>query len=547
VVIIEHQAKGARVVLRCARAARAGVRAGMPLAEALAIQSQLAVWEQDSAGDRQALERLAEWAQRYSPIVGLEEQGQPEKGALQQGRPGKAVPQASQVAPASLLLDISGCAACFHGEDRLAQQAARELRKEGWDARVAVASTLGAAWAVAHTMDAKAPFCLVPPDGTEQALAPLPTSALRLPDEAVAALAALGIERIAELAALPRASVPGRFGACVLQRLDQAMGRLPELIVPHTPLPGIQVGCSFAYPTDRAHVLHYALDNLLERIEAILRSRNRGAKKLECRLFHEEENPEGPAADRLKLGLQPVLLEVNLFRPSGSARHLGKLLKSRLERVRIEAPVTRLSLRVPAVEMMVQRQLELFDSGGTVWGGHPTTEELSDLIDRLSSQFGQEAVTFVRLVEDCQPEYACRFEPAISKHSSRVNSSFSVLRSPFIIRSNKKNDEPRTENREARTEGAGVVNGRRPVLVWPVPMPIQVLAVLPAGAPLRFSWLGKEYTVSQAWGPERIETGWWRGQDVHRDYYTVATEAGTRLWLFRRHEDQHWFVHGCFD
>ena len=85
------------------------------------------------------------------------------------------------------------------------------------------------------------------------------------------------------------------------------------------------------------------------------------------------------------------------------------------------------------------------------------------------------------------------------------------------------------------------------MLVWPVPSPIQVLAVFPAGAPCRFVWLGREYTVRRSWGPERIETGWWRGHDVQRDYYTVETHLGTRLWLFRRHEDKHWFLHGCFD
>src|SRR6202521_2730085 len=89
--LIERQASGARVSQCCERAAWAGVRPGMPLAEAQAIHRQLFIQEEDPARDRQALERLAEWAQRYSPIVGLEEETE------------------------SLLLDISGCAACFHG------------------------------------------------------------------------------------------------------------------------------------------------------------------------------------------------------------------------------------------------------------------------------------------------------------------------------------------------------------------------------------------------------------------------------------------------
>jgi protein ImuB len=53
--------------------------------------------------------------------------------------------------------------------------------------------------------------------------------------------------------------------------------------------------------------------------------------------------------------------------------------------------------------------------------------------------------------------------------------------------------------------------------------------------------------VTRSWGPERIETGWWRGQDARRDYYAVTTQLGTRFWIFRRRDDGRWFLHGCFD
>ena len=104
------------------------------------------------------------------------------------------------------------------------------------------------------------------------------------------------------------------------------------------------------------------------------------------------------------------------------------------------------------------------------------------------------------------------------------------------------------------------MEGHRPILLWPVPQPIQVLALFSTGAtevPARFVWQGKEYAVSLWWGPERIATGWWRGSavrgadrrngDVQRDYYQVETDIGARLWLFREHQDNRWFLHGCFD
>jgi protein ImuB len=72
------------------------------------------------------------------------------------------------------------------------------------------------------------------------------------------------------------------------------------------------------------------------------------------------------------------------------------------------------------------------------------------------------------------------------------------------------------------------------------------MSVVPGGPPLRFEWNKENYVVAHYWGPERIETGWWRGCDVARDYYLVETAEGKRFWLFRRRSDEHWFLHGSF-
>src|SRR5262249_46896874 len=152
--------------------------------------------------DIEALRQLAIWAERYSPIVALEEGPRPE----------------------SLLLDITGCAACFHGEDRLGQQALDELREQGWNARIVIAGTASAAWALAHFTPPhpqplspegrgeRAPFTfrarMTPRERETQAeLLELPIAALRLPDEIAQTLAELGIERISQLAELPRPSI----------------------------------------------------------------------------------------------------------------------------------------------------------------------------------------------------------------------------------------------------------------------------------------------------------------------------------------------------
>jgi protein ImuB len=74
-----------------------------------------------------------------------------------------------------------------------------------------------------------------------------------------------------------------------------------------------------------------------------------------------------------------------------------------------------------------------------------------------------------------------------------------------------------------------------------------LIDVLGKDRPRKIRRGGEEHVVVRSWGPERIETGWWRGHDIQRDYYIVETEQGTRWWIFRRHADRHWFLHGCFE
>ena len=78
------------------------------------------------------------------------------------------------------------------------------------------------------------------------------------------------------------------------------------------------------------------------------------------------------------------------------------------------------------------------------------------------------------------------------------------------------------------------------------PVTLEALSVVPDGPPIRFSFRGHAHRVARYWGPERIETGWWRGKSVRRDYYRIETEEGQRFWLFRRLEDGAWGMHGVF-
>ena len=47
-------------------------------------------------------------------------------------------------------------------------------------------------------------------------------------------------------------------------------------------------------------------------------------------------------------------------------------------------------------------------------------------------------------------------------------------------------------------------------------------------------------------GPERIESGWWDGKDIARDYYIVRRAGGARLWVFQERQSRRWYLHGMF-
>jgi protein ImuB len=126
------------------------LKRGMGLADARAICPGIEVVEADPAADARLLSAIADWCDRYTPLVAVD------------GTDG-------------LFLDIAGCAHLFGGEEEMLAEVVGRLAAQGFDARGGIASTPGAAWAAAR-------YGLPPlPRGAEAAgLAPLPLAALRL-------------------------------------------------------------------------------------------------------------------------------------------------------------------------------------------------------------------------------------------------------------------------------------------------------------------------------------------------------------------------------
>lgn len=447
----------------------------------------------DSFEDHKALEEVATWCHRFSPLVGLAEEDPVE----------------------TLLFDVTGIAPLFDGEQAMSQQIENTFLQQHLAVRIGLGGTVGAAWALAHyarrvreTHQHEVRF-------THPTIFELPVAALRLPPAIVETLNRLGLARIGDLMPLPRNELKARFGAILLQRLDQALGEQPEIICRiHSPADFI-VEWLFEHPVTQQSVIQQVIRQLIERLCFLLLKQDTGSLQLSYRLTCQDS--------------KPVTFEVGCYRPSADARHLWKLTEMQLERLVVREPVTSISIYSTRHDRLNQRQKELFgdDSvrGNSVRGDsvrgdsvHWDSPLVAALIDRMTGRLGRQAIVRCILQSDPQPEKAYRYEPLIGDSKSRKRNHH---RSPFSLLD-------------------------RPLHLLAEPVALENYRVAADGSPSRFQYGGQQYVVSRHWGPERIETGWWRQRGAQRDYYRVETTQGLRWWVFRALQDGRWFLHGVF-
>ena len=207
-VVVAKIKSAMRLVALDEEALRLGLEPGQPLADARAMIPALDAVDEDAGADAALRGALADWAERYTPLVALDGDG--------------------------LMLDVTGCAHLFGGEAAMVADLTGRLAALGFAARAAIAGSPGAAWAAAR-FTARA---IVAPEETAAMLAPLPMAALRLDVDTVSALDRVGLKRVGQILDAPRAPLAARFGRLLLGRLDRALGREEEAIGPRRPVAG---------------------------------------------------------------------------------------------------------------------------------------------------------------------------------------------------------------------------------------------------------------------------------------------------------------------
>lgn len=483
-ILAVDAAGGPRIAALNATAEAFGLNIGDQVADSRAKVGDVQVRAADPAADQAALRQLALWATRYTPTVS---------------------PWSEENGGDGIFLEVAGAAHLFGGEEKLLSHLSSRLNRFDLPARLAVADTAGAAWALSRFHPSPA---VVLQSGQEAtALAPLPIEALRLSSDTRTALRRLGFKRVGSLIDKPRAPFAARFARELLHRLDQALGRAPEAMPLITPAP-----------------IYHSLSQLLEPIvtqEAVVVIATRLMQNLVPALVRD-----GVGARALQLALyrvdgEVIFIDIGLTVPTRSSTHVARLIDLKLERIveTIDAGFgfEALGLIVTVAEQTEPRQTELASSAD----GADKAERCAALIDSLRQRLGSRSVR--------------RLEPVTSHIPERAEAA-------------------RAATSKAPAWSAPGETRPRPILLLPRAEPVEVLALVPEGPPRRFCWRGVTHGVARAQGPERIASEWWRHPKTQptRDYYLVEDQTGHRFWLYREglygreKSSPRWFVHGVF-
>jgi protein ImuB len=477
-VLTSETAHGPRVEAANDTGLAAGARPGTRLADARALCPGLKTAPSDPAGDLAFLKALALWAQRWGPWSALD-------------------------APDGLLVDVSAVAHLFGGEARLLAEARAAFTKRGLTARLAIAPTAGAAWALAHF--GPGPAILAPSDDAAERLADLPVAALRLEDDVLTVLRRLGLKRIGQLRGIGRDALHRRFRsrspeANPLTRLDQLLGRVAEPLLPVVAVPDPWVQRRLMEPIRHRALLDRVLADLAADMARELEAKAQGARRLELGLWRVDG--------------EVIVRRLEFAAATRDPAHIARLFAGKLDAIDAGFGIELLRLRASWAEPLALAQ------GDIEVGAEAQGTTLAECIDRLSVRLGEKAVRRPVLHASHIPERAQRWQPPLAS-------------------------EPATQGELAFHQ--------RPLKLLDRAEQIAVLYATPDGFPRRFRWRGQVHEVVRVEGPERIAPEWWREKSTVRlrDYYRIEDGEGRRYWIYRlgltgdgRGGPPEWFLHG---
>jgi protein ImuB len=398
-------------------------------------------------------------------------------------------PRVSLEPPDGVLLEVRGSLRLFGGARALCAQLRERLQARGLEARLALTpAPLASLWFARAGEE----VALRRPDTLPSRLASLPLGVTRWPARTLQTLATLGVRVVGDCLRLPRDGFARRFEPRLRLDLDRALGQAPDPRASFVAAERCTLRRDLEPEITDTGRLQRVVEPLLEELCAHLRGRGAAIGSLELRLLHREA--------------PPTRLRLRFAEPVAVAGRIAALLQERFARTELPAAVRSLRLRSGAP---VEARAEVADLFAR---DRRRSAAVPQLVERLRARLGGEAVHGLCLVAEHRPEAA------------QKSGDILVPGSPAHAPAGKRREE------------AGGSAAPRPVWLLAVPQPLE------GGDLPRY-----EGALEIEEGPERIESGWWDGGDVRRDYYVARNPAGVRLWIFReRRAAGGWFLHGVF-
>jgi protein ImuB len=396
-------------------------------------------------------------------------------------------PRVSLEPPDGLLLEVRGSLHLFQGVEGTRHRLLAACQDLAQPAVLSFAPTPLAALAVARA--GKSLTVLSHAQLTGQ-LSALPLSVLRWPQPVVERLQRAGVRTVGAALRLPRAGFARRFGTAQLATLDALTASTRPVRRLFKPRERFRRRRELSCELSNHEWLLNALLPMLEELEHFLRARQRGVMQLACHLVHRHA--------------ETTRCVLNLAAPAFAATQLAALLRVQLEALTLPEPVRALELRAATLLPRTARAQALWQPGEH---GGSLGSEAHELIERLHARLGEGALHGLTVLEGHRPER-----------------TWAVSAPPPLDAS-------------VRRAAVPVPAVPRPLWLLKEPQPLEEHAGLPQRG-------GTLTLVSE---PERIESGWWDGGDIARDYYSACDAHGVRLWVFRERRAPHgWFLHGIF-